>query len=307
MAEITADLVKRLREMTGAGMMDCKKALGETAGKLDEAVDLLRKKGIAKAGSKAGRVAAQGLVTVAVENGKGAVVEVNSETDFVARNEKFQEFVKGVSELALKSGDVEELAKKPFPGGSGSVADKLTDLIATIGENMSLRRTAMLSVSDGVVSAYMHNKVAPDLGKIGVLVALESTGDKAKLEALAKQLAMHVASANPKSLTVADLDKAEVERERGVLTEKAAQSGKAVDIIAKMVEGGIRKAYQEWVLLEQAFIIDDKTKVSKVVDDAAKQVGAPVRLAGYLRFALGEGIEKKSEDFAAEVAAQLKK
>ena len=286
MAEITASLVKELREKTGAGMMDCKKALGEVQGDLEKAVDWLRTKGLSAAAKKAGRVAAEGLVGVAASGNRGAVVEVNAETDFVGRNEIFQKFV------ATSGRDVQ---------------GELTNMIATIGENMSLRRAASLSVSDGVVAAYMHNSVAPDLGKIGVLVALESTGDKAKLAALAKQLAMHVAAANPQSLTVADLDKAVIERERGVLAEKAAQSGKAADIIAKMVEGGLRKFHQEVVLLEQLFVIDGKSRVSKVVDEAAKQVGAPVRLAGFLRFELGEGIEKKSEDFAAEVAAQLKK
>ena len=308
MAEITASLVKELREKTGAGMMDCKKALGEVAGDLEKAIDWLRTKGLSAAAKKAGRVAAEGLVGVVANGTRGAVIEVNAETDFVGRNDIFQKFVGDAAKIALDNGgDLAKVAAAAYPGTGRDVQGELTHMIATIGENMSLRRAGMLAVSDGIVASYMHNKVATDLGKIGVLVALESTGDKAKLEALAKQLAMHVASASPKSLTVADLDNAEVERERGVLTEKAAQSGKAVDIIAKMVEGGIRKAYQEWVLLEQAFIIDGKTKVSKVVDDAAKQVGAPVRLAGYLRFALGEGIEKKSEDFAAEVAAQLKK
>jgi elongation factor Ts len=239
---------------------------------------------------------------------RGAVVEVNAETDFVGRNEQFQKFVGAVTTIALdQAGDMAKIAAAPFPGSARNVQGELTNLIATIGENMSLRRAASLSVSDGVVVAYTHNSVAPDLGKIGVLVALESAGDKAKLQPLAKQLAMHVAAANPQSLTVADLDKALIERERAVLAEKAGQSGKAVDIIAKMVEGGLRKFHQEVVLLEQAFVMDGKTKVAKVVDEAAKQVGAPVRIAGFLRFALGEGIEKKSEDFAAEVAAQLKK
>ena len=239
---------------------------------------------------------------------RGAVVEVNAETDFVGRNEIFQKFVAEAAKSALANGgDLAKVAAAPYPGTGRDVQGELTHLIATIGENMSLRRAGMLSVSDGVVAAYVHNKVATDLGKIGVLVALESTGDKAQLEGLAKQLAMHVASTNPQSLTVADLDQAAIERERAVLAEKAGQSGKAADIVAKMVEGGLRKFHQEVVLLEQAFIMDGKTKVSKVVDDAAKQVGAPVRLAGYLRFQLGEGIEKKSEDFAAEVAAQLKK
>jgi len=308
MAEITAALVKELREKTGVGMMDCKRALNEVQGDLEKAVDWLRTKGLSAAAKKAGRVAAEGLVGVAASGNRGAVIEVNAETDFVGRNEVFQKFVAETARIALDSGgDMTKIAAAPFPGTDRDVQGELTNLIATIGENMSLRRAAALSVSDGVVAAYMHNKVAPDLGKIGVLVALESTGDKAKLEAIAKQLAMHVASANPRSLTVADLDKALVERERAVLAEKAGQSGKAADIITKMVEGGLRKFHQEVVLLEQLFIFDGKTRVSKVVDDAAKQVGAGVRVAGFLRFDLGEGIERKAEDFAAEVAAQLKK
>lgn len=308
MAEITASLVKELREKTGAGMMDCKKALGEVQGDLEKAVDWLRTKGLSAAAKKAGRVAAEGLVGVITGGNRGAVIEVNAETDFVGRNEIFQKFVATAARAALDTGgDMTKIAAAPFPGTGRDMQGELTHLIATIGENMSLRRTASISVSDGVVAAYVHNAVAPDLGKIGVLVALESTGDKAKLSALAKQLAMHVAAANPQSLTVADLDQAAIERERAVLAEKAGQTGKAADIIAKMVEGGLRKFHQEVVLLEQLFVIDGKNRVSKVVDDAAKQVGAPVRLAGFLRFALGEGIEKKSEDFAAEVAAQLKK
>ncbi|MBV8391653.1 MAG: elongation factor Ts [Alphaproteobacteria bacterium] len=308
MAEITASLVKELREKTGAGMMDCKKALGETAGDIEKAIDWLRTKGLSAASKKAGRVAAEGLVGVAASGTKGAVIEVNAETDFVGRNEQFQKFVGTTTKIALEQGgDLAKVATQPFPGSGRDVQGELTNLIATIGENMSLRRSASISVSDGVVVPYTHNSVAPDLGKIGVLVALESAGDKEKLAALGKQLAMHVAATNPQSLTVADLDQAAIERERAVLAEKAGQSGKAADIIAKMVEGGLRKFHQEVVLLEQAFVMDGKTKVAKVVDDAAKQVGAPVRLAGYLRFALGEGIEKKAEDFAAEVAAQLKK
>ncbi|SJZ47325.1 translation elongation factor Ts (EF-Ts) [Enhydrobacter aerosaccus] len=308
MAEITASLVKELREKTGAGMMDCKKALNETLGDLEKAVDWLRTKGLSAASKKAGRVAAEGLVGVAAEGTRGAVIEVNAETDFVGRNEQFQKFVTAATRIALEQGgDLAKVAAAPYPGTGRDVQAELTNLIATIGENMSLRRAASISVSDGVVVAYTHNAVAPDLGKIGVLVALESAGDKTKLAALAKQLAMHVAAANPQSLTVADLDKALIERERAVLAEKAGQSGKAADIVAKMVEGGLRKFHQEVVLLEQAFVMDGKTKVSKVVEEAGKQVGGPVRIAGYLRFALGEGIEKKSEDFAAEVAAQLKK
>ena len=308
MAEITASLVKELREKTGAGMMDCKKALNEVQGDLEKAVDWLRTKGLSAAAKKAGRIAAEGLVGVVASGNRGAVVEVNAETDFVGRNEIFQKFVAATARIALDTAaDMTKIAAAPFPGSGRDVQGELTNMIATIGENMSLRRAASLSVSDGVVVAYMHNSVAPDLGKIGVLVALESTGDKAKLQALGKQLAMHVASTNPQSLTVADLDKAVIERERAVLAEKAGQSGKAADIVAKMVEGGLRKFHQEVVLLEQLFVIDGKSRVSKVVDEAAKQVGAPVRLAGFLRFQLGEGIEKKSEDFAAEVAAQLKK
>ena len=308
MAEITASLVKELREKTGAGMMDCKKALGETAGDVEKAVDWLRTKGLSAASKKAGRVAAEGLVGVAADGTRGAVVEVNAETDFVGRNDQFQKFVAAATKLALETGgDLAKVAASPFPGSDRDVQGELTNLIATIGENMSLRRAASLSVSDGVVVAYTHNAVAPDLGKIGVLIALESTGDKAKLGALAKQLAMHVAATNPQSLTVADLDQAAIERERAVLAEKAGQQGKTAEIVTKMVEGGLRKFHQEVVLLEQAFVIDGKTKVSKVVEEAAKLVGAPVQLTGFLRFALGEGIEKKNEDFAAEVAAQLKK
>src|SRR5204862_2997753 len=254
MAEITASLVKELREKTGAGMMDCKKALNEVAGDLEKAIDWLRTKGLSAAAKKAGRVAAEGLVGVAASGTRGAVVEVNAETDFVGRNAQFQKFVETVARSALDNGgDLAKTAAAPYPGTGRDVQGELTHLIATIGENMSLRRSASLAVSDGVVVAYTHNAVAPDLGKIGVLVALESTGDKAKLGPLAKQLAMHVAATNPQSLTVADLDQAAVERERAVLTEKAGQSGKAADIIAKMVEGGIRKFHQEVVLLEQAF------------------------------------------------------
>lgn len=308
MAEITASLVKELREKTGAGMMDCKKALGETAGDVEKAVDWLRTKGLSAASKKAGRVAAEGLVGVAASGTRGAVIEVNAETDFVGRNDQFQKFVSTATKLALANGgDLAKVAAAPFPDTGRDVQGELTNLIATIGENMSLRRAAALSVSDGVVVAYTHNTVAPDLGKIGVLVALESTGDKAKLAALGKQLAMHVAATNPQSLTVAELDQGAIERERAILAEKAGQSGKAADIVAKMVEGGLRKFHQEVVLLEQLFVIDGKSRVSKVVEDAGKEGGAPVRLAGFLRFALGEGIEKKSEDFAAEVAAQLKK
>jgi elongation factor Ts len=248
------------------------------------------------------------LIGIAVEGGSGALVEVNSETDFVARNAQFQGMVRAIAgRAATAGGDLDRLLAMTYPGKTASIADVVKEMIATIGENLSVRRTVAVAVGKGQLASYVHNKVADGLGKIGVLVALESSGDKAKLQPLAKQLAMHVAAARPQSLTVADLDKAAIERERAVLAEKAGQSGKAADIIAKMVEGGLRKFHQEVVLLEQAFVIDGKTKVAKVVDEAAKQVGAPVRIAGFLRFELGEGIEKKSEDFAAEVAAQLKK
>ncbi len=301
MAEITADLIKRLRETTGAGMMDCKKALSEMSGEFDDAVDWLRKKGLAAAQKKAGRVAAEGLVGVVVEGGRGAIVEVNSETDFVARNDKFQGFVAAVAKRAVQSSDLQDLAAKPIPGEGKTVADKLTDLVATIGENMSLRRMATLSAGAGVVASYVHSALAPGLGKIGVLVALESTGNKEKLAALGKQLAMHIAFGNPQALTTDAIDKAAVEREQAVLTEKAQASGKPEPVIKKMVEGGLRKFFEEVVLLEQTYAgppspaIDANSKVSAVVEKAAKEIGAPVRIAGFVRMALGEGIERAKE------------
>ena len=305
MADITAALVKDLREKTGAGMMDCKKALTETGGDLEGAVDWLRKKGLAAAAKKAGRVAAEGLVGVAASGARGAMVEVNSETDFVARNDAFQDFVRKVTDLAVTSGgDVEKLKAAAYPGG-GTVAEKLTTLVATIGENMSLRRGVGLSVGQGVVASYVHNAASPGLGKIGVLVALESTGPADKLAALGKQLAMHIAAANPMSLSAADLDKAAIERERGVLSEQAKASGKPDNVIAKMVEGRLRKFYEDVVLLEQVFVVDGESRVSAVLEKAAKEIGAPVKVAAFRRYALGEGIERKTEDFAAEVAAQL--
>jgi elongation factor Ts len=295
MAEITADLIKRLRETTGAGMMDCKKALSEVKGEFDDAVDWLRKKGLAAAQKKAGRVAAEGLVAVVVEGGRGALVEVNSETDFVARNDKFQSFVAAVGKLAVQSKDLQDLTAKTIPGEGKSVADKLTDLVATIGENMSLRRMATLSASSGIVASYVHSALAPGLGKIGVLVAVESTGNKEKLAALGKQLAMHVAAANPQALSAEAVDKAVVERERAVLTDKAKASGKPDAVVAKMVEGGLRKFYEETVLLEQTYVIDNESKVKDAVEKAAKEVGAPVKVAGFVRMALGEGIERAKE------------
>ena len=295
MAEITADLIKRLRETTGAGMMDCKKALSETAGEFDGAVDWLRKKGLAAAQKKASRVAAEGLVAALVESNRGAVVEVNSETDFVARNDKFQGFVAGVAKLALESKDLPDLMARTLPAEGKSVADKLTDLIATIGENMSLRRMAALSVGTGTVAAYVHNALAPGLGKIGVLVGLESSGDKGKLAAFGKQLAMHVAAANPQALTAEAVDAAAVERERAILAEKAKASGKPDKVVGMMVEGGLRKFYEDVVLLEQTYVIDGESKVKDVIEKAAKEMGAPIKVAGFVRMALGEGIERTKE------------
>jgi len=306
MAEITASLVKELREKTGAGMMDCKKALNEVAGDIEAAIDWLRKKGLAAAAKKAGRVAAEGLVGVAAAGTKGVVVEVNAETDFVARNEQFQGFVSSVAKVALDAGtDIEALKRAAFPGAGKNVEEQLTAMIATIGENMNLRRAAGLSVSAGVVASYIHSAIAPGLGKIGVLVALESTGDVAKLAELGKQLAMHVAAASPLFLDSSSVDSASLDRERAVLAEQAAASGKPPAVIEKMVEGRIRKYYEEVCLLDQVFVVDQENKISKVVENAAKQVGAPVKLTGFVRYALGAGIEKEEKDFAAEVAAQL--
>ncbi|MCW2249179.1 elongation factor Ts [Azospirillum fermentarium] len=304
MAEITASLVKELREKTGAGMMDCKKALAETAGDLEGAVDWLRKKGLAAAAKKSGRVAAEGLVAVATEGTSGAAVEVNAETDFVARNETFQGFAASVAKLAVTGeADVEALKTVAFPGTGRNVGEELTHLIATIGENMNLRRVAKLSVSSGVVVSYIHSAIAPGLGKIGVLVALESTGDAAKLTELGKSIAMHVAAARPDALDIADVDVSALEREKSVLADQARASGKPEAIIEKMVEGRLRKYYEEVCLLEQIYVIDGETKVRAVVEKAAKELGAPVKLTGFVRYALGEGIEKAQSDFAAEVAA----
>ncbi len=305
MAEITAALVKELREKTGAGMMDCKKALAETKGDLETAFDWLRKKGLAAAAKKAGRVAAEGLVGLTTEGTRGAMVEVNSETDFVARNQDFQKFVSEVSKLALGAKDVEVLGASAYPNSGKTVAEMLTQLIATIGENMALRRMVSLSVGKGVVVGYMHNSQAPGLGKIGVLVALESTGDPVRLAGFGKQLAMHVAAASPQAVTVAGVDASAVERERSVLAEQARASGKAEEIIAKMVEGRLRKFYEEVVLLEQTYVIDGESKVKAAVAAVAKEIGAPVEIKAFQRMALGEGIEREQKDFAAEVAAQL--
>ncbi|MEK9971475.1 MAG: translation elongation factor Ts [Ferrovibrio sp.] len=303
MAEITAALVKDLREKTGAGMMDCKKALAETNGDLDAAIDFLRKKGLSAAAKKAGRVAAEGLIAVAIKDNKGAIVEVNAETDFVARNPQFQALASGIAAVALTAGDdVAVLEAAAFPGTGRNVKEEVTHAIATIGENMTLRRAKTLTVDGGVVVAYVHSALADGLGKLGVLVGLKSSGKRDVLEQIGKQLAMHIAAANPQSLSTKDLDQSLVERERTVLTEQAAGSGKPAEIIAKMVEGRIRKFYQEVVLLEQTFVIDGETPVGKAVEKAAKDAGAPIEVAGFVRFQLGEGIEKKTDDFAAEVA-----
>ena len=303
MADITAAMVKDLREKSGAGMMDCKKALAEANGDMDAALDWLRTKGLAAAQKKSSRTAAEGLVGVATSGTVGAAVEVNSETDFVAKNDQFQAFVKDVTGIALKtSDDIEALKNEAMPQG-GTVAEVLTNNVATIGENQSLRRAKRLAVSKGAVVSYVHNQQAPGLGKIGVLVALESEAADETLQSLGRQLAMHIAAAFPKALNEEDLDEAEIERERAIATEKAAESGKPADIIAKMVEGSIAKYRKEHALVSQLFVIDGKTKISDVVAKAGKDAGAEIKLVDYVRFQLGEGIEKEASDFAAEVAA----
>ena len=303
MAEITAATVKELRERTGAGMMDCKKALAENNGEMEAAIDWLRAKGLAAAAKKAGRTAAEGLVGVAVESTRGAVVEVNSETDFVAKNEIFQEFVRNIAQLALENGsDIEGLSNAPYPSG-GTVSEVLTDNIAKIGENQSLRRAAVVEVAEGEVVPYVHNQVVPGLGKIGVLVALESGAPAETLTALGKQIAMHVAAANPLALNADDLDADLIERERSIAMEKAKESGKPQNIVEKMVEGGLAKFRKDNALLSQLFVMDGKTPVADVVAGAAKDAGTGVTLKSFVRFQLGEGIEKKVDDFAAEVAA----
>ncbi len=305
MAEITASLVKELREKTGAGMMDCKKALTETEGALEGAVDWLRKNGLAAAAKKAGRVAAEGLVAVATSGGRGTIVEINAETDFVARNGEFQDFVDQVSAAALEiDGGIDALGAASL-GSSGTVADGLTNLVAKIGENMALRRVEHLAVDSGVVASYMHGAVRSGLGRIGVIVALESTGDSAKLAELGHRLAMHVAAASPQWVSPEGVDADALAREREILADQARGSGKPEEIVQKMVEGRIRKYYEEVALTEQTYVIDGETKVSKAIDAVAEEIGAPVAVKGFVRFALGEGIEKKEEDFAAEVAATL--
>ena len=294
MAEITAARVKELRDQTGAGMMDCKKALTESAGDVEAAVDWLRSKGIAAVAKRAGRVAAEGLVAVAVADGSGAIVEVNSETDFVARNEVFQDLVRAVADIALaEGGDIDRIKAAAYPDAGCSVDERITQSAATIGENIQLRRAAALSADPGLVASYVHNAAAPGLGKIGVLVALESTADRASLEAIGKQLAMHIAATNPAAVATDDLDPALIERERGVLTEQARESGRPDDIIAKMIEGRLRKFFSEVVLLEQTYAIDGESKVADVVAAAGDEAGAEITVAGFARLALGEGLERE--------------
>jgi len=301
---ISSSLVKQLRYQTGAGMMDCKAALTETNGDIEAAIDWLRKKGIAKADKKSGRTAAEGLVGVASDDNGAVVVEVNSETDFVARNEAFQDLVRNIANAALSTdGSVEAVAATAYPGGSKSIADTVTDAIATIGENMNLRRSARL---DGTVATYVHNSVSDGLGKLGVLVAIETTGDKDAARAIGRQIAMHVAATNPLALDVSDLDQAAVDRERSIFSEQARASGKPDNIIEKMVEGRLRKFYEEVCLVKQAFVINPDLTVEKALVEAEKEIGAPAKIAGFIRFALGEGVEKEESDFAAEVAAAAK-
>ena len=302
---VTAALVKELREKSGAGMMDCKKALGETNGDMDAAIDWLRTKGLAAAAKKSGRVAAEGLVAVSVDGNRGAMIELNSETDFVSRNEEFQQFAATLAKLALDADDLDGLKAMDYPETGRNVADELTQKIATIGENMTLRRMNKVEVAEGSVVPYMHNSVAEGLGRIGVLVGLSSSASADALTPLGKQIAMHIAATSPASLSVEDLDPDMVAREREVLIEQAKASGKPQEIAEKMVEGRMRKYYQEVVLLEQTFVIDGESRVGDVVAKAGKDAGADISMAAYAQFNLGAGIEKEETDFAAEVAAQL--
>ncbi len=305
MTQITAGQVKELRDKTGAGMMDCKKALTETAGDFEGAVDWLRKTGLGAAATMAGRVAAEGLIGLALDGPRGALVEVNSETDFVARNEQFQDFVRTAAERALNAGgEVEALSQAATQGGA-TVGEELARLVGTIGENLILRRTAALSVDQGVVAGYVHNQAALGLGKIGVLVALQSAGDAAALADLGKKLAMHVAAVAPAAVDKDGVDPSLLDREREILADQARASGKPEEIIAKMVEGRLRKYYEDVCLLEQTYVIDGETKVAKILEQAAEDLGGEVKVMGMIRFLLGEGVERSESDFAAEVAAQL--
>jgi len=304
MAEVTAALVKELRLKSGAGMMDCKKALDETGGDIEAAVDWLRQNGLAAAAKKSSRVAAEGLVGIATGGNSGVIVEVNAETDFVALNEQFQEFVKTVAEIGLANdGDMAAVLESGYPGSDRTVAEQLTHNISTIGENMAVRRTAGLNIKKGQVISYLHNKVADGLGKIGVMVALESEASDETLATLGKHLAMHIAATSPKALSEDDLDAKIVERERKILIEQARSTGKPEEIIMKMIEGRMRKFFEEVVLLKQISVVDGKAIISEVIEAAAKAAGTPIVLSGFIRFQLGEGIEKKTSDFAAEVKA----
>lgn len=307
MADITAAMVKELRETTGAGMLDCKKALVEANGNMETAVDWLRKKGLASAAKKSSRIAAEGLVAVYVDGNKGAAVEVNSETDFVAKNDIFQAYVEDAAKVALAcNGDVEAMKNAADACGK-TFGERLTDMIARIGENMNLRRAKVVSVNNGLVCSYIHNAARAGLGKIGVLVALESTADKAKLADLGKHIAMHVAAAQPIALNIENVEPTAVEHEKSIFAEQAAASGKPANIIEKMVEGRIRKFYEEVVLEEQNYIMDPDKKVKDVIAEVAKECGADIKLTDYVFFKLGDGLQKKEEDFAAEVQAQLAK
>ena len=304
---ITAAMVKELRDKTGAGMMDCKKALGETDGDMEAAVDWLRAKGIAKADKKSGRTAAEGLIAVASEDKSAVVVEVNSETDFVARNDGFQELARSIAAVALTTdGSAEAVAAATVPSTGKSVTDTVKDAIGHIGENMNFRRSAKLSVDDGIVATYVHNSVADGLGKLGVLVAVKSTGNADALHAIGRQVAMHIAATNPLALTSDDVDASVADRERNVFIEQARESGKPEAIIEKMVEGRMRKFYEEVALLSQAFVMNPDQTVGEAVKASSEQAGAPVEIAAFVRFQLGEGIEKEESDFAAEVAAAVK-
>ncbi len=305
MAEITASMVKDLREKTGAGMMDCKAALNETKGEMEAAVDWLRKKGLAKAAKKAGRVAAEGLIGISIAGAKGVVVEVNAETDFVARNDHFQGLVKLIADVALSAGaNVDKI--RAAKAGSVTVDEAIASSIATIGENMSLRRAAELSVKQGVIGSYMHNSVSDGLGRIGVLVALESSGKPAELVALGRLVAMHVAAANPQAVDSAGLDPAVITREKDVMADKYKQQGKPANVIDKIVESGIKTFFKEVCLLEQSYIHDPDKSVAQALKEAEGKAGGPVKVTGFVRYALGEGIEKQESDFAAEVAAAAK-
>lgn len=303
---ISAAQVKELRELSGAGMMDCKTALNETGGDMEAAVDWLRKKGISKADKKADRTAAEGLIGVDAGVREAVVVEVNSETDFVGRNAAFQEIVRNVAKVALAYGDTEAVAVAKYPGSEKSVTDTIKDAVGTIGENMTFRRSAKLSVPEGAVATYVHNSVADNVGKLGVLVAIETTGNHDAARAFARQVAMHVAATNPLALTPEEVDATAVEREKAIFADQARQSGKPEAIIEKMVEGRMRKFFEEVVLLKQAFVLNPDLTVEAALKDAEKQIGAPAKISGYVRFALGEGIEREESDFAAEVAAAVK-